>query len=182
MVELCTVLAFVTDCFWPLNATPMIVHRRRTWRLRFFTRLAVYGSEAEILTTLLIDLPVWGANYSKISSILNYEKVARTMFYSIIWRLLISVMTRDAKPKSEGESITFRVERNVLEKLRAEAERKMGSVNILGNQIFKEYVYWHYYAFFFFQFISLFYIKYKTNTTSDTHKWNSSLCLLSNHA
>jgi hypothetical protein len=65
------------------------------------------------------------------------------MFYSTIWRLMISAMTRDAKPKSESESITFRVERNVLDKLRAEAERKMESVNILGNQIFKEYVYWH---------------------------------------
>ena len=37
----------------------------------------------------------------------------------------------------------LRVERNVLDKLRAEAERKMESVNILGNQIFKEYVDWH---------------------------------------
>ena len=66
------------------------------------------------------------------------------MFYSIVWRLSISAMTRDVKPKSESESITLRVERNVLEKLRAEAERKMESVNILGNQIFKEYVYWHF--------------------------------------
>ena len=56
---------------------------------------------------------------------------------------MISAMARNAKPKSESESITFRVERNVLDKLRAEAERKMESVNILGNQIFKEYVYWH---------------------------------------
>jgi len=56
---------------------------------------------------------------------------------------MISPMARDAKRKSESESITFRVERNVLDKLRAEAERKMESVNILGNQIFKEYVYWH---------------------------------------
>src|SRR5215469_5036685 len=66
------------------------------------------------------------------------------MFYSIVWRLSIFAMTGDVKPKSESESITFRVERNVLEKLRAEAERKMESVNILGNQIFKEYVYWHF--------------------------------------
>jgi hypothetical protein len=65
------------------------------------------------------------------------------MFYCVIWRLMISAMAKYAKPKSESESITFRVERNVLDKLRAEAERKMESVNILGNQIFKEYVYWH---------------------------------------
>ena len=69
--------------------------------------------------------------------------ILRTMFYSIIWRLMISPMARDAKRKSESESITFRVERKVLDKLRGEAERKMESVNILGNQIFKEYVYWH---------------------------------------
>ncbi|MDQ6666855.1 MAG: hypothetical protein M3Y53_01360 [Thermoproteota archaeon] len=52
-------------------------------------------------------------------------------------------MARDAKRKTESESITFRVERKVLDKLRVEAERKMESANILGNQIFKEYVYWH---------------------------------------
>ena len=54
---------------------------------------------------------------------------------------MISAIARDAKPKNESESITFRVKRNVLDKLRTEAERKMESVNILGNQIFKEYVY-----------------------------------------
>jgi thiaminase len=37
----------------------------------YLTRLAVYGSDAEILTALLIDLPVWGASCSKISSILK---------------------------------------------------------------------------------------------------------------
>jgi thiaminase len=37
----------------------------------YLTKLAVYGSDAEILTTLLIDLPVWGANCGKMSSILK---------------------------------------------------------------------------------------------------------------
>lgn len=37
----------------------------------YLTRLAVYGSDAEILTTLLIDLPVWGANCGKMGSILK---------------------------------------------------------------------------------------------------------------
>ncbi|PWU80481.1 MAG: hypothetical protein DLM72_11970 [Candidatus Nitrosopolaris wilkensis] len=37
----------------------------------YLTRLAVYGSDAEILTTLLIDLPVWGANCRKMSFILK---------------------------------------------------------------------------------------------------------------
>jgi thiaminase len=37
----------------------------------YLTRLAIYGSDAEILTALLIDLPVWGANCGKMSSILK---------------------------------------------------------------------------------------------------------------
>jgi thiaminase len=37
----------------------------------YLTRLAVYGSDAEILTAILIDLPVWGANCSKMSSALK---------------------------------------------------------------------------------------------------------------
>ena len=43
----------------------------------YLTRLAVYGSDAEIVTALLIDLPVWGANCSKISlcrHIFNYQR------------------------------------------------------------------------------------------------------------
>ena len=36
----------------------------------YLTRLEAYGSDAEILA-LLIDLPVWGANCSKMSSILK---------------------------------------------------------------------------------------------------------------
>jgi thiaminase len=37
----------------------------------YLTRLAVYGSDAEILAAILVDLPVWGANCSKISSCLK---------------------------------------------------------------------------------------------------------------
>ena len=37
----------------------------------YLTRLAIYGSDAEILIALLIDLPVWGANCSKIGTILK---------------------------------------------------------------------------------------------------------------
>jgi thiaminase len=37
----------------------------------YLTRLAIYGSDVEILTALLIDLPVWGANCDKISYILK---------------------------------------------------------------------------------------------------------------
>jgi len=35
------------------------------------TRLAVYGSDEEILAAMLVDLPVWGANCSKIISFLK---------------------------------------------------------------------------------------------------------------
>ncbi|MBA3751064.1 MAG: hypothetical protein H0X03_09290 [Nitrosopumilus sp.] len=37
----------------------------------YLTKLAVYGSDAEVLTALLIDLPVWGYNCDKMSSILQ---------------------------------------------------------------------------------------------------------------
>jgi thiaminase len=37
----------------------------------YLTRLAVYGSDAEILTAMLIDFPVWGANCGKMSSALK---------------------------------------------------------------------------------------------------------------
>ena len=41
----------------------------------YLTRLAVYDSDAEIFAALLINLPVWGANCGKMSSILkgNYN-------------------------------------------------------------------------------------------------------------
>lgn len=41
------------------------------------------------------------------------------------------------------ESITLRVEKRVLNKLREEADRTLKSVNVLGNQVFKFYVNWH---------------------------------------
>jgi hypothetical protein len=37
----------------------------------YLTRLAVYGSDPEILTAILIDFPVWGANCGKMSSALK---------------------------------------------------------------------------------------------------------------
>jgi thiaminase len=37
----------------------------------YLTKLAVYGSDAEILAALLVDLPVWGANCGKMSHILK---------------------------------------------------------------------------------------------------------------
>jgi thiaminase len=37
----------------------------------YLTKLAVYGSDAEILTAILVDFPVWGANCHKMSSALK---------------------------------------------------------------------------------------------------------------
>lgn len=49
----------------------------------------------------------------------------------------------DRKKKTESESITFRIEKPVLDELRQEAGQKMESVNTLVNQIIKSYVNWH---------------------------------------
>jgi len=37
----------------------------------YLTKLAVYGSDAEILTAILVDFPIWGANCGKMSSALK---------------------------------------------------------------------------------------------------------------
>jgi hypothetical protein len=55
----------------------------------------------------------------------------------------IPPMRRTAKAENRTESITLRVEKRVLDKLREEAERNSESVNVLGNQVFKFYVNWH---------------------------------------
>ncbi len=47
------------------------------------------------------------------------------------------------KGKIESESITFRIEKSVLDELWSEADQKMESVNTLVNQIIKSYVQWH---------------------------------------
>jgi hypothetical protein len=52
-------------------------------------------------------------------------------------------MRRKTSIEDKTESITLRVEKRVLDKLREEANREMKSVNVLGNQILKFYVNWH---------------------------------------
>src|ERR687887_761377 len=49
----------------------------------YLTKLAVYGSDAEILAALLVDFPVWGSNCGKMSSILkkNYEFTVNSCLY-----------------------------------------------------------------------------------------------------
>ncbi len=47
------------------------------------------------------------------------------------------------KPPRKTESITLRVEKNILDELRNDAEQKMESLNTLANQVLKSYVTWH---------------------------------------
>ncbi len=41
------------------------------------------------------------------------------------------------------ESITLRVEKNIMDELRDEADQRMESLNTLANQVLKAYVTWH---------------------------------------
>src|ERR671937_625163 len=49
----------------------------------YLTKLAVYGSDAEILAALMVDFPVWGSNCGKMSSILkkNYGFTVNSCLY-----------------------------------------------------------------------------------------------------
>lgn len=47
------------------------------------------------------------------------------------------------KLPKKTESITLRVEKNILDELRDEAEQKMESLNTMANQVLKSYVTWH---------------------------------------
>ncbi|MDQ4073152.1 MAG: hypothetical protein M3162_02480 [Thermoproteota archaeon] len=49
----------------------------------------------------------------------------------------------DDKDYGESESITLRMDKNMLTELRKEAEHKMESVNTLANQVFRSYISWH---------------------------------------
>ncbi len=57
-------------------------------------------------------------------------------------------MTEEGKErkKAESESITFRIEKMVVNQMRQETEQKRVSLNTLANQIFKDYVDWHSHA------------------------------------
>ncbi len=47
------------------------------------------------------------------------------------------------KHPRKTESITLRVEKNILDELRNDAEQKMESLNTLANQVLRSYVTWH---------------------------------------
>ncbi|HYO05667.1 MAG TPA: hypothetical protein VER14_01620 [Phototrophicaceae bacterium] len=49
----------------------------------------------------------------------------------------------NGKPHRKTESITLRVEKNIMDELRNEAEQRMESLNTLANQVLKSYVTWH---------------------------------------
>ena len=51
-------------------------------------------------------------------------------------------MTTKSPPR-KTESITLRVEKNIMDELRNEAEQKMESLNTMANQVLKSYVTWH---------------------------------------
>ena len=55
----------------------------------------------------------------------------------------MSVSKDKIKRKTESESITFRLEKSILDELRQEATQKMESINTLVNQIIKSYMQWH---------------------------------------
>jgi hypothetical protein len=67
----------------------------------YLTKLAVHGSNAEVLTALLIDLPVWGYNCGKTSSILqkNYGFDSNSCLFL---NNFASTLPKEFVNKSEG--------------------------------------------------------------------------------
>jgi hypothetical protein len=57
---------------------------------------------------------------------------------------MIKLMKEKGKKTTEG--VTFRIPSNTLGELRDESNKKQVSLNILVNQIFKDYLDWHRYA------------------------------------
>ena len=47
------------------------------------------------------------------------------------------------KRKQQSESLTLRIDKGLLDKLRKESEQKMVSINSLTNQIIKSYIKWY---------------------------------------
>ena len=48
-----------------------------------------------------------------------------------------------SKRKQQTESLTLRIDKGLLDKLRKESEQKMVSINSLTNQIIKSYIKWY---------------------------------------
>jgi hypothetical protein len=62
--------------------------------------------------------------------------------YSLPEKMTIGVST-STKSKRDNESITFRLDLNVLKALRSEAAQKDISMNTLVNQVIKQHMTWH---------------------------------------
>lgn len=52
-------------------------------------------------------------------------------------------MASEGVTKPKSESITFRIEKTLLDKLRQESEQKQVSTNTLASQIFRQHINWH---------------------------------------
>ena len=66
-----------------------------------------------------------------------------TIIFLFKLNALVYCLRKPAEPDKRTESLTLRIETNVLVKLREEADRTGKSTNMLGNQILKFYVNWH---------------------------------------
>jgi len=62
---------------------------------------------------------------------------------SSLYKIAMSVSKDRTKRKTESKSMTFRIEKSILDEIRQEATQKMESVNTLVNQIIKSYMQWH---------------------------------------
>ncbi|MFZ0253674.1 MAG: hypothetical protein WAL28_07720 [Nitrososphaeraceae archaeon] len=61
-------------------------------------------------------------------------------FYS---HLPLNKVTMVSKRKRQTESLTLRIDKDLLDKLRKESEQKMVSINTLTNLIIKSYIKWY---------------------------------------
>ncbi|HJT48069.1 MAG TPA: hypothetical protein VJ729_07780 [Nitrososphaeraceae archaeon] len=109
-----------------LMAEELAIEKRRIYEYQplagcqsytnYLTKLAVYGSDAEIFAALLVDFPVWGSNCSKMSSALkkNYGFTVNSClfldkFASPLQEEFIDVSSKlidSALPKHEKEIYT----------------------------------------------------------------------------
>jgi hypothetical protein len=54
-----------------------------------------------------------------------------------------SIESNENEKRTKTESVSFRIERSVLDDLRKESEQKVESLNVLVNQIFRFYTDYH---------------------------------------
>ena len=71
---------------------------------------------------------------------MNYLQLFAWILFIIITQQRCSSMN---KRKRQTESLTLRIDKEMLDDLRTESEQKMVSINTLTNQIFKSYIKWY---------------------------------------